>query len=879
MTIEYDKEFGPNGIYGWPASLQIAESLLELAPSEKSTADCLTDEFFYQQLDYIDAPLFYDYTASYTESDALELAELAGKSRKELFKAATKWPLSYLVTSATYKILSARDEGVYMIGPLGDCFFWSFLSFKEPLFGMLQSKDWGKIYGNDMRKGFYFRLRHDIGVFTMKKFVWGSDKEKPWFTCVGFPSHFYSEDILRCLDLVGVDPGLAQSAVEKVFKLQSLTPLCNVLSDDPSSTLTTVAKDRRSDEEGKGEEGETKTLKKPGADLQIHVRNSICGALLVAGVFAGAATRPRSKWASTQPVLAFTQPCPCFAATRAQRWNRTVDPPLAVANQPLPERPEFATGARTTASRKPRSQRLWAAFKKLNLSRTKSPDLISRQNTKKMWRIANALQSGASTQPLRRDKSAAAYLRQAFSDVKTEIQRMRFKLYEIVINKADGLWINNGRVFTEGSTQVKDLRSKLKESGKLLPDGTSLCIHVQRTPEGLKFTGQGTRTEFNSQRRVMNWIEADFLVDGASVVQGAALEIDHIWGTKVANLGDLRSSTPTYDVSYTVRLTPALHKLRTSYFRAIQPKYDLGKLTQPLSEVVKSMAEADKKLWGNKKHRAAIFKDGVTPKFLLQQYADGHRYQVSRMARAIDQSGFSSRQATAYVANEVAREGIAKAADNFVDCRVPMPKWRGEMVLPEYVREGAARCYREEVRQLNLRPLGKYFSQCIQFLDDFETYAYSQAGAMDGCTAFQVRQHRDTKIEAIYLYGEALKKGFQGRLINGSMSQTDLDNEVNIMLANANVDRNGNPTAIPLPTEALKARIKTEGEALQINSLYLRDNSFTLTKPKDKDAITMYEECVKNEARNPKKASTSHQQDASTSYQRKASDQDDRFLP
>ena len=150
-------------------------------------------------------------------------------------------------------------------------------------------------------------------------------------------------------------------------------------------------------------------------------------------------------------------------------------------------------------------------------------------------------------------------------------KRWGFKLYEIVINSADGLWVNGARVFTEGSPEVIELRSRLEDSGRLLPDGTSLCIHVQRTPDGLNFTIQGTRTEFNSQGNVMKWIAADFLVDSESVVQGAALEIDHIWGTKVANVGSLRSSTRPYDTSYTVRLTPSLHRLRTNYFRAVKP--------------------------------------------------------------------------------------------------------------------------------------------------------------------------------------------------------------------------------------------------------------------------------------------------------------------
>ena len=150
-------------------------------------------------------------------------------------------------------------------------------------------------------------------------------------------------------------------------------------------------------------------------------------------------------------------------------------------------------------------------------------------------------------------------------------------------------------------------------------------------------------------------------------------------------------------------------------------------------------------------------------------------------------------------------------------------------------------------------------------------------------------------MEAIYEYRKALQKRFQGGLTNGSILQKDLDNEVDSMLADAEVDKDGNPTAIPLATEALKARIKKRGNKLHMDSLYLRDNAFQINPPKDGEAEEIYEECVKSKARKPKKAFTSSQQDASTSfqqeadtwsrqeastsYQQKASDQDDRFLP
>ena len=278
------------------------------------------------------------------------------------------------------------------------------------------------------------------------------------------------------------------------------------------------------------EEGKAIGPNKPAAGMQIYVLKLILTAFVVAGAVI-ASNRLRlspSKWASTRPISAFTEPSPCFAATRRLPWNRAVDTPLAAANQAFPERHESATGAIASASKKPRSQRLSSAFKNVasKLSRTKSPDLISKYNTRRMWMITNALQIGVSTQSaqsLTRNKSAAAYLRQTFSDVKTEIQKVGFKLYEIVINSADGLWVNGGRIFTEGSPEVIELRSRLEDSGRLLPDGTNLCIHVQQTPDGLKFTIQGTRTEFNSQGNVMKWIAADFLVDSKSVVQGAVL--------------------------------------------------------------------------------------------------------------------------------------------------------------------------------------------------------------------------------------------------------------------------------------------------------------------------------------------------------------------
>ena len=261
MTKNYDYEFGPGGIHEWPADLDVAEKLLQAAPYEKSSADCLDDDFFSEYLAHLDKHLFEDFP----EDEAYELAEAAVKARQELFKDAVNWPLPYLVASAVYKMLSTEGEEIHMISDLWDELLWPFLCFDEPLFGMLRAKGWGKIYRKEIREGFKLQLRFEIGGLTTNELMWGNDKDKPWLALQDFASHIYAEDLLRCLDLVGIDPDRAHSAVDKVFKLQSLIPLYRVLSDDPSLTIAsnvttrvTVVRRRH-----RGEEGETKSPNKP----------------------------------------------------------------------------------------------------------------------------------------------------------------------------------------------------------------------------------------------------------------------------------------------------------------------------------------------------------------------------------------------------------------------------------------------------------------------------------------------------------------------------------------------------------------------------------------------------------------------------------------
>ena len=535
---------------------------------------------------------------------------------------------------------------------------------------------------------------------------------------------------------------------------------------------------------------------------------------------------------------------------------------------------------------------------KLKVSRTRTPEQIRKKNTEKQWKISKALQSESlksqslksqssqshrlenqssvkssgelaeQSQPLRKEKSAAHLFRQALSDAKTEAQKLTHKLYNKIIDRINirDTWVENGRIFTDGSPEVKAFRIQLAAEGERLPDETVLCIHAQRTGEITKFTTQGTVTDCNCQKLVMTWIKEHFLIDGQPVVQGDAHENDHVFGSKIADIAGLRDAKPTNDRARTVKMPRKLHDIRTGHYAKVKPRYSLENLTKPLSEVLKPMAEADRELWSDKQHKDAIFQGGLTPNFLVTQYAEAHKYEVGRMADHLMANGFDTRQATAYVTDGMLREAIDLSADIFISCSVPCPKLKDESVLQKltpFARAGAQRRYCEKVRELNIPMLSTYYSECIGFADDFESYSRSPEGAREGCTASQIARHRSTKIEAIRLFGKALKDGFIGGIEEGHISQTNLNNAIDDMLADANVDKDGNSIASQLTTKALKDRIKTRGEVLRMNSLYKRDNLFTMKKPAPDKEKGFYEECLQSAATKFQRTSTPSQQESS----------------
>jgi hypothetical protein len=234
MTIDYNQEFGPNGRYRWPGCLEVAEGLIKVAPCKESSSDCFTEDFFF---DHLNQELFNQYpedTINYIDEEADELIEAAVKERQELFKDAKNWTLPCLVTSAVYYIFSTNAVQIHKIS--GDL-FWLFLFFDKPLFDLFRSKGWDKAYQNDLRLGFMCQIIFTVDRFPGNRLLWGSNEERPWFTREDFTRHIHPEDVLRCLDLIGIDPSRAHLAVDAMFKWQSLIPFRAVLSSDPSSLI------------------------------------------------------------------------------------------------------------------------------------------------------------------------------------------------------------------------------------------------------------------------------------------------------------------------------------------------------------------------------------------------------------------------------------------------------------------------------------------------------------------------------------------------------------------------------------------------------------------------------------------------------------------
>ena len=316
MTTDYNQKFGRNGVYHWPACLEVAEKFLGASVYANSTDECLDEYFFFEYLNFLDQELFYDFP----EDEALKLIEAAAKSRQELFKEAKKWSLDDLVTSAIYFILSTDNISIrYMCW---SSFLWVFLVFDEPLFDMLKMKGWNKEHRDQLQQSFRSTLGTEVcGGVTIKKVMWGSgtDNEK-WFTCQGFASHIYPENVLRCLDLIGIDSGRAHLAVDEVFKLKSLAPLYDVLSNDIFPMTATLVE---SSDRSKGKKAETSFIanddQKSSPDLPISIGNPIPLVLLFAKIFLTMVFPRLRSYCFQLNSMPQTQSTSCFAVISPNR--------------------------------------------------------------------------------------------------------------------------------------------------------------------------------------------------------------------------------------------------------------------------------------------------------------------------------------------------------------------------------------------------------------------------------------------------------------------------------------------------------------------------------------------------------------------------------
>ena len=403
MNQNYDDIFGPGGAYAWPADLDVAKDFIRAAPGEKSSADCLNDWFFSHMLGFDQE---YD-GLDFDKEEIDDLVEAKITSTQQLFHDAKNWPLPYLVASAVYYIVSENTEEIHMIYHVWHDFLWLFLFFDEPLFDMVKGKGWDKIYKNNIREGFKRQLRFEIQGLTGHRLLWSSDEGKPWFTPKTFTPRIYPEDVLRCLDLVGVDRDLAHLAVDQMFKLQSLKPFYDVLIDNSSLIAADLVKIRRFRDEDELAEN----CKRSSADLRIHIFNVVYGALLFAGATITRFRSPRSNCISIAQIQ--PQPGPCFAAVRMGR-NLGIDyshspseSPERYRHSPSPERQPREHVANITASAsdkiRPSPRLLWASIKKrvglvrAKILRDEGSSFIFIENNKKRWQLS-ALQNQPSAQ-------------------------------------------------------------------------------------------------------------------------------------------------------------------------------------------------------------------------------------------------------------------------------------------------------------------------------------------------------------------------------------------------------------------------------------------------------------------------------------------------
>ena len=381
--------------------------------------------------------------------------------------------------------------------------------------------------------------------YRVNRLIWSSDRDKPWFACTYFTSRIHPENVLRCLALVGIDRDLDHLAVDQVFKLHSLTPFYDVLSDNSSLIAAQLVKLRRYRDEDELAEN----CKKSSANLRIHIFHFVYGAFLFAGA-AMAFTRFRSicllRSNCTSIAQVQRQPEACFAAIRMGR-NVGIDyryspsaSPERDRYSPSPERHprEHVANITASASHRVDPRFFWARIKKkaglvrAKILRDEGSSFIFIENNKKRWELS-ALQNQPNAQTdenqpeipkrrllldrlrgsLNRQKSnRISALQQASGEQASkkaaqqqEPPQLRRRQTSLIRNK---IWINGRKVFTEDSFEIQKFRADIIAQGKTLPHNTSLCFHAYKTKtkqgkEVIELTTQGTLADYNAQKNVL----------------------------------------------------------------------------------------------------------------------------------------------------------------------------------------------------------------------------------------------------------------------------------------------------------------------------------------------------------------------------------------
>jgi hypothetical protein len=422
-------------------------------------------------------------------------------------------------------------------------------------------------------------------------------------------------------------------------------------------------------------------------------------------------------------------------------------------------------------------------------------------------------------------------------------------------------WVNDKKVITEGSPEMQQFRAELKTREKPVGHNTSICFHLERRimaegKEVISITTQGTLANYNTQNKILDWVEDYLVIDGQRVVIGAPHDNDHSVFSNIAEVCNLPK-----DRGLTIKLPRELHLLRTHNPELNSLRFDLNKLTDPLHRILQPVQAADKALWRREEHAYAINKFGLTPEFLVNQYAFAHNSEVARMTHDLrENKKFHGKQATAYLVDGMIESSITLSTNKFIyyEPTPPMLEDEDESVLSRFTSyqvEKANQCYFKKVRLHNLSKITKHFSNYTKLAHTLELYSQSPEGLGDGCNPFQTDQHRETKMKAICSFKKVLK--------GGGIPERETKEALDDMLGLAAVDKDGNSTEGLLPIEEVKDRIYTIGEPLNINYLYKRRSVYSMMDLKKKVRREYYKECVKNAATKPGNASIVLEQESS----------------